>query len=349
MDRFPLLPHWALIHAKYDFDDVESGTATEMTARLYKTIKNLIDDYNEFIDEVNKTISEFLNSTDADKDEFMKHIDKVVHDYIIALDMKYDHQDKVIEDAVSYLKTNLGDSITEAVRELSETGELNEYIMGAFESIFEGMNNLTNKYNTLDENITHNNNSIFDLDNAVKDIQASIVAINEYQTTQDTTIATNKEIVNSLAGELANTDTYLEERIDELDGVVSDNANSIAEIIVNQGNNYNELLNSIFFNNGDTFKPSSNYGFVPIWYTSATAGIVTIKLPKQVMNGMNINCSNIVLQDLSGKVTFASQIPSQIVLNDSSSISVWVTCKNATSGTSGLLKLGNATEFDFSF
>lgn len=51
------------------------------------------------------------------------------------LETKIANQDKVIDDAVSYMETNLTKTITQLIAEMRESGELSEDILNAFEDI----------------------------------------------------------------------------------------------------------------------------------------------------------------------------------------------------------------------
>ena len=53
------LPKWVLTNEYPAFYDTESVTAIEMVAKLYGKMEELITTYNEFVDEINKTIADF--------------------------------------------------------------------------------------------------------------------------------------------------------------------------------------------------------------------------------------------------------------------------------------------------
>lgn len=133
MNKITLLPHWCLTGGKQAFYDTESGDSIEQTARVYAAMRNLQEEYNKMVDELNKTITDFMKSTTKNYEEFEEHINKIFHDYIIKIDTKIAHQDRVIADAVNYMKTNLSTSITDLINEMRETGELTEDILNAFE------------------------------------------------------------------------------------------------------------------------------------------------------------------------------------------------------------------------
>ena len=89
--RFDNLPNWNITSEQPGFYDVESGTVIQMVARLYKRIKELIEDYNNFINEVTNHL---------------------------------DIQDKDIADAIQYMKDNLTETANKILEEMIKNGEL---------------------------------------------------------------------------------------------------------------------------------------------------------------------------------------------------------------------------------
>ena len=106
MQRIPQLPPWNLTNPLPAFHDYESLSAIDQTARLYGAMRGLIDDYNKFANSVNETIINYHNDLNADQEQFKNEINQLVHDYIIALDAKIAHQDRVIEENITYIKEN---------------------------------------------------------------------------------------------------------------------------------------------------------------------------------------------------------------------------------------------------
>ena len=135
INRIPQLPIWCLPDTRPAFHDVESMTVQQQTAKLYGSMRTFIDDYNNFANEINTTISDFINSTNQDQEEFENHINKIVHDYIIMLDTKIDMQDKEIQDSIVYIKENLKQGITDVLNELIDSGEIDEVITNAFDDL----------------------------------------------------------------------------------------------------------------------------------------------------------------------------------------------------------------------
>lgn len=154
MHKITLLPKWVLPNTNPSVYDTDSGTCIEMVAKVYGAMRTLQEEYNKFVDSINIEISNFMNSVNKNHEEFEKHINKLVHDYIITIDTKIAHQDRVIADAVDYMKNNLGTSITQLIIEMRENGELTEDILNAFEDFTTRLVTLEGKMATAEANIT---------------------------------------------------------------------------------------------------------------------------------------------------------------------------------------------------
>mgnify|MGYP003293753474 FL=1 len=76
------LPHWVLTDSFPAFYDSESLTATQQTARVYGAMQELIDSYNQFVDEINGHIDEHENSLEKDVCEFKSKIIHTMENYI---------------------------------------------------------------------------------------------------------------------------------------------------------------------------------------------------------------------------------------------------------------------------
>lgn len=152
-NRIPQLPHWCIADKFPAFYDTESITAIEQTAKLYATMQKLIEDYNKFVTEVNTTIETFINDSNADQEEFECRMTKVIHDYLDYLDTKLKNQDKIIADAVSYMKENLKTSITELIAQMHESGEFDEAVLNAIDNMGARIVTLETKANEFETRI----------------------------------------------------------------------------------------------------------------------------------------------------------------------------------------------------
>lgn len=123
-NRIPFLPNWAVLYRRYAFKDTDSATAIEQTAKLYRAMQDLIEDYNKYVTELNDIIKEFVESTEQDYECFKKHIEKVCHDYIRVMDMNADKQNRLINDAILYMKDHIQETAETIIREKVESGEI---------------------------------------------------------------------------------------------------------------------------------------------------------------------------------------------------------------------------------
>jgi len=114
------LPTWNINNLQPAFCDLESATVLDMTKKLYKTMQDLIDEYNTFVNDINANIEAFESSTNKDYECFKNYITKTMHDYIAMLDEKIKSQDKEIAQAVAYMKTNIYDTTTEVVHQIMQ-------------------------------------------------------------------------------------------------------------------------------------------------------------------------------------------------------------------------------------
>lgn len=92
------LPLWVLPNSKPGFYDTESATAIEQTAKVYKAMQDLINEYNLFATNVNKIIEEFISGSREEYDTFKVAIRQEFQDFIDAIDLKIAEQDKIISD-----------------------------------------------------------------------------------------------------------------------------------------------------------------------------------------------------------------------------------------------------------
>ena len=113
MQKITLLPKWVFSGTTPSVYDTESGTCIEMTAKVYNAMRELQTSYNSFVDEINSTLTEFINTTNADQEEFKEHIDKIMHDYISMLD-----------DKINMLETETINEVTEFINQSLNDGKI---------------------------------------------------------------------------------------------------------------------------------------------------------------------------------------------------------------------------------
>ncbi|MBO7694238.1 MAG: hypothetical protein J6T10_16590 [Methanobrevibacter sp.] len=107
------LPHWCLTDLQPAFYDTESGTAIQMTARMYKKIEEIVANYNSFVDEINRYVDEFERGMIRDFECFKNCIVKTMNDYIETIDTKINLQDKTIADAIARQDQSIADKFAE--------------------------------------------------------------------------------------------------------------------------------------------------------------------------------------------------------------------------------------------
>lgn len=118
------LPKWILADPTPALYDAENGTVIEQTAKVYKAFNELVDEYNTYVENLNKHIEEFENTLVKDQEAFKVGIRQEYQDFINTVDLKIQSQDAVIADAVQYMKTNLNNSIRSLLNDMSVAGEL---------------------------------------------------------------------------------------------------------------------------------------------------------------------------------------------------------------------------------
>lgn len=161
------LPHWVITDRLPAIYDHESGTAIEQTAKVYGAMNELIDEYNKFVDHINETVEAFINNTNGDYEIFKVAIRQEFQDFIDVVNLKAKSQDNVINNAVLYMKANLGVTIGEMISGMRESGELNEVIVECFEDFADQINAETTARSLADENLVSMiQNEILDRENA---------------------------------------------------------------------------------------------------------------------------------------------------------------------------------------
>lgn len=153
MHKINLLPKWVLPGTRPSVYDTESGSALEMVAKVYGAMRTLQETYNEFADEVNKTILEFMDSTTKDQECFKANLTEIMHNYIRKIDEKIKMQDLVINkhneamvDAINYMKENIVETTTRII----ESGEVDDYLY----QVLENVTNIRLEYNSETEELT---------------------------------------------------------------------------------------------------------------------------------------------------------------------------------------------------
>ena len=110
-----LLPKIFLNGHRPSFYDTESATVIELSANLHGKMNELINEYNAFAERINTQFNEFITATNKDYEVFRTAMRQEFQDFIDVVNLKIQSQDKKIDDAVKYMKTNLAVYATQAV------------------------------------------------------------------------------------------------------------------------------------------------------------------------------------------------------------------------------------------
>lgn len=210
MSKVTLLPYWQLPDSIPSVYDVQSGSYQEMVAKVYGAMRTLQTEYNSFVDETNKIITDFINSVNKDQEEFECRMTKVIHDYLDYLDTKVKNQDKVIADAVAYMKENISQSITTIIAEMKESGELDEAVLNAIDGIGARVTTLettveeqTNMSSNLETRVTTLETTMEEQTNKSNNLETRVITLENTKTylSYDETKKELNLIINEKEGE----------------------------------------------------------------------------------------------------------------------------------------------------
>lgn len=135
------LPHWVLVEKFPAFNDLESLTAIEQTARVYGKMNELIESYNKYVTEVNAAIEEHEQDTSKETEDFVCRVSCLTHNFINTVDMKIAHQDRQIAEVYEKFGAHVTNTLKLLISDLHSTGELdnavyealNKFVGGNFE------------------------------------------------------------------------------------------------------------------------------------------------------------------------------------------------------------------------
>lgn len=105
-----LLPKWVLPPTMPAIYDLESGTALEMTAKVYGAMNTLIEEYNKFADSVNTAMGTFTEEEKTARKQFETDVTKVYREFTCTME--------------KYLRLNLDDTATKVIIEGMNNGSI---------------------------------------------------------------------------------------------------------------------------------------------------------------------------------------------------------------------------------
>ena len=129
------LPKWILTNKFPAFHDVESLTAIEQTARVYGKINELIDNYNSFAENINKTLEEYARADQEEEEAFKTGLRQEFQDFINVVDLQ-------IRDLEQYVKVNLHSEIRKLWNELNDNGDIQDLINKTLEELITKVDNI---------------------------------------------------------------------------------------------------------------------------------------------------------------------------------------------------------------
>lgn len=173
MNKVVVLPKWVLPDTLPSVYDTTSGTCIEMTAKVYGATRELQQNYNLFIEQIESKINEYLEQRTIDYDTFTADINKIVHDYIKMLDEKIKLQDLEINKSIVYIKENLMAAITQSIEEMLESGVFDETTLNAIDNIGTRVVTLENTSTNHEERITSLESKTLTLETNVSDLQTT--------------------------------------------------------------------------------------------------------------------------------------------------------------------------------
>lgn len=159
-----LLPKWCITDKHPAFYDMESATAIEQTAKLYGAMRELIEDYNKFVDEINAAWTEYKTEGAEDYDVFQRKMEQLYSDFVKVIEMKYQSQDMAIQDAVTKIISELPAQLETMINEMYQSGEFDNIVYRSIENLkndFDKIVNNTNKFQqTINSSFTNTLNDI---------------------------------------------------------------------------------------------------------------------------------------------------------------------------------------------
>jgi len=122
--NIPLMPGWSIVNPFPANYDVESKTVIEQTARMYGKVNELIESYNTFTTNIENKTNEFIETTNGDYEAFKISIRQEFQDFIDVIEIKLDEQQKIIDNAVSYMSDNIISTTKNVINDSITRGDI---------------------------------------------------------------------------------------------------------------------------------------------------------------------------------------------------------------------------------
>ena len=185
------LPKWVLTNKFPAVNDCESLTVIEQTARIYGKVNELIESYNKYVENINKTISDFQVAKTEEVETFLHNLEILTNDYINTVDMKTAHQDRAIAEVYQKFSEDVLTTLKLKISEFKANGELDNAILETLDNVNEKINQfvldceefkaeITADYNALKSDLrTDYEGKKTALDKEYTDIKAELVKEHE--------------------------------------------------------------------------------------------------------------------------------------------------------------------------
>lgn len=128
-----LLPKWRLTGALPSVNDFESATAIEMVAKVYNAMNGLINEYNEFADQINKDVSNFTESGQQEIANFKESVEERIRCKFNDLDASLA---KIKTDLVTYTNDYLATVPALPVVSASDNAKFMSVVNGTWAAVY---------------------------------------------------------------------------------------------------------------------------------------------------------------------------------------------------------------------
>lgn len=98
------LPNWNMTNEQPAFYDLDSKSAVEMTAKLYKFVQEMTDTLNDYCADMETTVNNYKNFTEKDMVAFKTAIEQKFQDFTEILNTKYEYIELMISEIDKLIK-----------------------------------------------------------------------------------------------------------------------------------------------------------------------------------------------------------------------------------------------------
>lgn len=176
-----LLPQWVLTHLKPGFYDVESGTTIEQTAKVYKAMNELIEEYNTFVDNWNTRIEEFNSGVISDNEAFRIALRQEFQDFIDVVALK-------VTELEHYAKNTISSELEQVFKEISASDEVKAIITEGLQEFNHRLEEISKQINdSVNESLTNMNTEIANLRESVNNVTPTLFNLTFNPTTLEVT------------------------------------------------------------------------------------------------------------------------------------------------------------------